>query len=215
MHRTLVVGSLVSATTLAHADEPVRTVDGDSLGVVTFSTGSARLAERALDRLEDIAVWHAEHPDSLLFIEAQPSRGGSARANLRISQRRTDAVRLALVRAGADPSRMVLVARGNDGPAPARPRVVLRASGDFVALAREQREPEIGEDARAARRTTSARRSGTAAEAGTAAGATGDPAPAGTGDPAPAGTGDPAPAGAGSAAPAAAGTTIVVVPGGG
>jgi outer membrane protein OmpA-like peptidoglycan-associated protein len=188
MQRTLVVSILLMAAS-ANADErrrsPAapqasehrRTGDGDSLAVVTFERRSTRVSDNALDRITDIAAWHADHPDSLLFIEAHDARAGSWTKNLRLSQRRTDAVREALVEAGADPNRMVLVARGDNraGGKRAKGRVVIRASGQFTELALEQRDPQIGEDARAARRATmndQRTRSGTADRGGGGAGRT-------------------------------------------
>src|SRR5690606_24815463 len=105
-------------------------------------------------------TWHQKNPNSLLIIEGHASPPGSRQANLELSQERAEAVRGALVRAGADSARMVVVAFGEDlaTDADARPRVVIRASGEFVELAREQRDPDIAEDARAAGRTTDTRR---------------------------------------------------------
>lgn len=186
MHRTLVV-SILTAAALAHAESPSPPLDTDSLGVVTFANGSTRVTPDARDRIQEIAAWHAEHPDSLLILEGHASPAGSWNSNLRISQARTDAVRSELVRAGADPARMALVAHSeNDADAADGPnrRVVIRASTAVPELAREQDDPETGEDARAEGRAIDQQRDEGASDDRTATGATG-------------------------------GTTVVVVPGGG
>jgi hypothetical protein len=186
MHRTLVV-SILTAAALAHAQSPAPPLDSDSLGVMTFANGSTRVMPGALDRIQEIAAWHVEHPDSLLILEGHASPAGSWNSNLRISQARTDAVRGALVRAGADPARMVLVAHSeNDADIAEGPnrRVVIRATNAFPELAREQRDPVTGEDARAEGRAIDQQHDEGAGDDDSAAIATG-------------------------------GTTVVVVPGGG
>jgi hypothetical protein len=166
MHRTLLASILVSATTIAYADTPTRTdaADSDSLGEVKFKRGSKRIVPAARDDVEQIAAWHADHPDAILILEGHTSREGTWNQNLRVSQDRTDAVRDALVVAGADPSRIVLTARGDNrgGSRRAAGRVVIRASGDYPMLARWQRTPTGGQDTRAARRpaTVEQRRTG-------------------------------------------------------
>lgn len=152
MHRTLVVSILISATTLASAARRPRTLEPDALGELTFALGSTQLRSSERNRIEEIAAWQADHPDSVLIIEGHASPEGSWNTNLRISQDRTDAVRSALVRAGADPARMVLTAHSENDAEEAEGtnrRVVIRAPGGLAELAREQRDPETGEDARA------------------------------------------------------------------
>jgi hypothetical protein len=190
MMRTWLVSFLICATAVAHAERPRRVADGDALGVVRFAVGSSRVSDAALDDLDEIGRWHADHPDSLLMIEGYASPAGSWNKNLRISQQRTDSVREALVEAGADPARMVLVAHSENqvDDAPPMRRVVIRANRAMVELAREQRDPEIGEDARAARRATSARR-----EVGATGGAEAAPSASG---------------------PVAGGNTVIIIPGG-
>jgi len=186
MHRTLVV-SILTAAALAHAESPAPKLDPDVLGVLTFANGSTRVMPGSLDRIQEFAAWQADHPDSLLILEGHASPEGSWNSNLRISQARTDAVRSALVRAGADPARMVLVAHSEndagDADGPNR-RVVIRATTAVPELAREQSDPETGEDARAEGRAIDQQRDEGASDDRSATGATG-------------------------------GTTVVVVPGGG
>jgi hypothetical protein len=156
MHRFIVISILASATALTNAQPRGPTPDGDPLDVVTFASGSSRLMPGAHDRIEEIAAWHAEHPDTLLYVEGHASRAGSWTRNLLLSQERTDAVRAALVRAGADPARMVLVAHSENDAGDAEGsnrRVVIRATAAVAELAREQRDPITTEDARAEGRT--------------------------------------------------------------
>lgn len=172
----MVLSSLAMVSSIAHAQ--VREADYDAVGVITFAKDSVQIDRDERKRLEDIGRAHAKNRDSLLIIEGHAS-------NLGISQRRTDAVRGALVKAGADPNRLVLVAYDVD-PVDGR-RVVVRSTSSFPDLAREQTDPVIGEDARAAGRTTAT---------------TAVPAPA-TSTPAP-----PAPSDRSA-------TTVVIVPPGG
>jgi hypothetical protein len=210
MHRLFVLSILVSSAALGHADTPTpepapraSEVEAGSSVEVTFALGSARLNERAREPVEDIAAWHADHPDGILIIEGHASPDGSSRTNLRISQQRGEAVRDELVRAGADPSRIVIVALGDDRAAEAtgtNRRVVVRASQRFPELAREQRDlqtaPPTGEDA-AARRTTEPRR---------ATGGVGTTSDAAESD---------AATGAAMDGRAGAGNTVIIVPGAG
>jgi hypothetical protein len=90
---------------------------------------------------------------------------------------------------------MVLVAHPDAEPGATTPRVRIRGMGEFTDLAREQHDPEIGEDARAARRTVPRR--DTAAPRGRAPAAPGETDEGRTEDTA-----------------KAAGTTVVIVPSG-
>jgi hypothetical protein len=169
--------------------------DPDALGVLTFTPGAQRLSPEQRNQVERIAVWQANHPDSLLVIEGYAPRRGSPSKNLRLTQDRTDSVRDALIMAGADRTRMVLVAHPDAEPGVRSPRVRIRGIGEFTDLAREQRDPEIGEDARAARRTVPRRE--VAAPRGRAPATAGETDGAMTEDTA-----------------KAAGTTVVIVPSG-
>jgi outer membrane protein OmpA-like peptidoglycan-associated protein len=138
--------------------------DGQTLGVLEFSSSSPRVKRAHEDRVKQIATWHVRNPNTLLVIESFAPRGGSRSKRLRLSQDRTDSVRDALIMAGADRNRMVLIAHPDAQPDTDSKdaRVRVRALGQYTELVSEQRDPQVGEDARAARRTVS-RRDATAA----------------------------------------------------
>lgn len=226
MNRAFLLAALVTSASVAQAKPPTRSAtadpprhtaapapkrmvaDGDSLGVVAFSRGSTQLGDAALDKVEDIAAWQADHPDSILMIDGYASRGGSSSRNLRITQQRTEAVRDALVEAGADAGRLVLVAHGADRGTQTRAgdRVLVRASVGVPDLALAQYDRARDNGTRVARRTTNDTRSaGGAARRGPGGGGAGS-ATNGAGS---ATSGSNAPTGAGSG-----NTTIVIVPGG-
>src|ERR1041385_8190138 len=113
MHRLVVLALLIA--TPAFGDD-----------TVAFTGGSTTVPAQAQPGLDALAKQQAKDPDRLLVLEAYAPSSGSARENLRISQKRTEAVRDALVRAGADPSRLVLVAHAD--------RLVDRAKGAEAAV---------------------------------------------------------------------------------
>ncbi|NVB85052.1 MAG: OmpA family protein [Kofleriaceae bacterium] len=186
MRGTVVVGLLTIVSAVAHGETRERTLDSAPLGVISFDRASARIQQEAMIDIEEAAEWQARHPEALLLLEGHTSRQGSSRRNVRISEARTDAVRTALIRAGADPERMMAVAYSD--PRSSEQSVVMRATTAFPDLAREQRSSNL-EDARRAGRALDHRAPTRPA-----------PTPAA---PAPAAT---------PAAPAPAPTTVIVVP---
>lgn len=147
--RHIVLASLfISAVALAQAP-PTPEVDGTSLATIRFRTGSSRLTDAERDQLQTVARWHAKHPDAILILEGHAAQEGSRTSNLRVSQRRTEAVRDVLVAQGANRERIVLAAYGDAAGSRARGRVVIHGNTQLVELAREQNEVETGEDARA------------------------------------------------------------------
>ncbi|HUS28720.1 MAG TPA: OmpA family protein [Kofleriaceae bacterium] len=132
MHRiglVMIVGALTSSVAGA---EPAK--GSASSGIVTFSGTSARLSPTSRETLENIAAWQRARPDALLIVDGYATRAGSRSRNLRISQQRTDVVRDALVDAGADASRLVLVAHGAENARSASTsaqRVVIRTASGF------------------------------------------------------------------------------------
>lgn len=172
MRRTLVLSILAIAPSLAsaqttRADRVEKTGDApaavaaDTQGIVRFARGSTRVNRASRAQIERLARSHGDQGGTMLIVEGHASRGGSRRENLRLSQERADAVRRILVDSGADPARIVVVAHGTPRTTDARgtgPRVVIRSTADFPELAREQRDRDVGEDARAARRAPPADR---------------------------------------------------------
>jgi hypothetical protein len=109
----------------AAADTPAHTV--------RFTPGSTNVPASADNAI--IASARAQSgSNGILVVEGYASPSGSRAGNLRLSQKRTEAVRSALLGAGADPTRIVLIAHGEerpDGGSPA-PLVVIR-SDSFTA----------------------------------------------------------------------------------
>lgn len=156
--RSLVLLAAASAGAAADTERPTRDAEPagsdpraaataavpDRIGALRFATGSTRVD------VEDAAIataveWMADHPDRLLYVEGHADRRGSRRLNLRLSQQRADAVRAALVRAGADPLRIVAAAYGEreaSGVGEASRKVVLRGSTALYSeLIQAQRSP--------------------------------------------------------------------------
>ncbi len=158
MRPTVIVGLLTIVHGLAYADEGVRTLDSAPLETIEFERSATRVQRESLGDIQAAAEWQARHPDALLVLEGHTSHAGSSARNVRISEARTDAVRTALVAAGADASRIASVAHSD--PRGSDQVVVIRATDAFPDLVREQRDPNIGEDAR--RRAQETRRAAAA-----------------------------------------------------
>jgi outer membrane protein OmpA-like peptidoglycan-associated protein len=128
-----------------------RVMRGDELvptarSTIYFARGSWRIPPAARDTIEQLADWLVDHPERLLFVEGHADRTGTWTTNLQLSQERAEQVRAALVRAGADPYRIVVTAysedRALDASARCSRRVVVHGSaeGVFEATATAQRE---------------------------------------------------------------------------
>ncbi len=157
MRRTLVVVVLAAGGSTARAqcpDEPPQQSEArsepalaESLTTVYFARGSARIGDDAHDEIRDAVEWLADHPERLLLIEGHADASGSWEANMQMSQDRADAVRDALVEAGADPVRLVSAAHSENEAvyeqAACNRRVVLRGTVQpFEELVESQREPD-------------------------------------------------------------------------
>lgn len=119
----------------------------ESLTTVYFASGSARVGDAARDEIRQAAEWLADHPERLLVIEGHADTSGSWEVNMRVSQDRADAVRDALVEAGADPVRLVSAAHSENEAvyeqAACNRRVVLSGTvAPFEELVEAQREPD-------------------------------------------------------------------------
>jgi outer membrane protein OmpA-like peptidoglycan-associated protein len=157
MRRTLVVVVVLAAggsTARAECpDEPPQQIEArtepalaESLTTVYFAPGSARIRGAARDEIRNAAEWLADHPERLLVIEGHADTSGSWETNMRMSQDRADAVRDALVEAGADPVRLVSAAHSENEAvyeqAACNRRVVLRGTVQpFEELVESQRAP--------------------------------------------------------------------------
>ncbi len=87
-----------------------------TLGDVLFETGQTDLAAAARSNLEDVVELLQSEPDKRIRIEGHTDSTGPASVNLRISQRRADAVRDELVAMGIDSDRVQTVGMGEDFP---------------------------------------------------------------------------------------------------
>jgi outer membrane protein OmpA-like peptidoglycan-associated protein len=77
-----------------------------TLGDVLFDTGKAELNSGATRKLDQLAQFLTEHPDRRVQIDGFTDSIGGDSYNLDLSQRRTDAVRSALIARGINPTRI-------------------------------------------------------------------------------------------------------------
>jgi len=77
---------------------------------VLFDVGQAKLKPGGRRAIADLARFMRQYPERRIAIEGFTDSSGSAEANRRLSERRAEAVRRALVQAGVEPAR--IVARG-------------------------------------------------------------------------------------------------------
>jgi outer membrane protein OmpA-like peptidoglycan-associated protein len=77
-----------------------------TLGDVLFDTGRAQLNPGSTRKLDQLAQFLADHPLRRVQIDGFTDSMGSESYNLDLSQRRADAVRLALITRGVDPARI-------------------------------------------------------------------------------------------------------------
>lgn len=77
-----------------------------TLGDVLFETGKSELLPTAAPRLDKLAEFLRQYPDRRLLVEGYTDAVGSEDYNLQLSQRRAEAVRMALVQRGIDPLRI-------------------------------------------------------------------------------------------------------------
>jgi outer membrane protein OmpA-like peptidoglycan-associated protein len=77
-----------------------------TLGDVLFDTGKAELNSGAARKLDQLAQFLTDHPDRRLQIDGFTDSVGTDSYNLDLSQRRADAVKMALLTRGIDPSRI-------------------------------------------------------------------------------------------------------------
>lgn len=99
---------------LASTQSPEDTFRRDAGDRIFFTDGSAALSARAAAVLAVQAEWLKRRPTLKLTVEGHADDGSSAEDNIRISERRAEAVRDRLVAEGVDGRRIVLVARGRE-----------------------------------------------------------------------------------------------------
>ncbi len=91
-------------------------VEGAQAVAVRFDTASDTPGLAAREALQPLVRQMVNNPRAILLITGHTDAAGDARTNLELSQRRAEAIRDALVEAGATPSRMTIVARGEAAP---------------------------------------------------------------------------------------------------
>jgi outer membrane protein OmpA-like peptidoglycan-associated protein len=77
-----------------------------TLGDVLFDTGRSELKSGASRKLDQLAQFLMEHPDRRVQIDGFTDSVGSDSYNEELSQRRADAVKMALINRGVQPSRI-------------------------------------------------------------------------------------------------------------
>lgn len=105
--RVLLALALLSASSLATASGPF---------TCYFESGSFRLTPLHEDILNHAVDWLRSNNATAIFIEASADRVGSASSNLRLSQRRGEAVRQGLIRRGFRPDQISVRAFGEERP---------------------------------------------------------------------------------------------------
>jgi outer membrane protein OmpA-like peptidoglycan-associated protein len=82
---------------------------------VTFASGSAELSNTAQAEIADIASALQGRSTARVALRGYADPEGDAEANQQLSEQRAEAVRVALVRAGASPAQVQVAARGETG----------------------------------------------------------------------------------------------------
>ena len=87
-----------------------------TFGDVLFDFNKAELKSNAYPNITKLAQFLQENPDRKVIVEGYTDSVGSANYNQTLSERRANSVRMALVRAGVDPARIVSQGYGKEYP---------------------------------------------------------------------------------------------------
>lgn len=87
-----------------------------TLGDVLFASGKSELKAGSAQRLDKLVAFLAKHPQRSVIVEGHTDSSGSDEANLALSQRRADAVRVYLLTQGIAASRVTAVGKGESLP---------------------------------------------------------------------------------------------------
>lgn len=105
-----------------------------TLGDVLFDLDKADLKPAGVRTVERLAQFMQEYPERRVRVEGYTDSTGSEDYNLRLSERRADAVRRALIQEGIDPSRIEVKGFGEEYPV---------ASNDTASGRQQNRRVEI------------------------------------------------------------------------
>jgi OmpA-OmpF porin, OOP family len=105
-----------------------------TLGDVLFDVGQATLRPGAVQQVNRLAMALVRHPDRRVNVEGHTDSVGSAEFNERLSQRRAETVRSALISAGVQPERITAIGLGESLPV---------ASNDNTAGRQQNRRVEV------------------------------------------------------------------------
>ena len=87
-----------------------------TFGDVLFQFGKSNLQPNSRNNINTLANYLIQNPDRKVIVEGYTDSKGSASYNQNLSERRANAVKAALVRAGVDPSRIVAQGYGKEYP---------------------------------------------------------------------------------------------------
>lgn len=87
-----------------------------TFGDVLFATNKADLKSSGLVNINKLAQFLSENPDRKVIVEGYTDATGSAAYNQSLSERRAGSVRMALVKMGVDPARIVAQGYGKEYP---------------------------------------------------------------------------------------------------
>lgn len=87
-----------------------------TFGDVLFATNKAELKSSGLVNINKLAQFLAENPDRKVIVEGYTDSTGAANYNQSLSERRAGSVRMALVKMGVDPARVVAQGYGKEYP---------------------------------------------------------------------------------------------------
>lgn len=87
-----------------------------TFGDVLFATDRADLKSSGLVNINKLAQFLSENPDRKVIVEGYTDSTGTANHNQSLSERRAGSVRMALVKMGVDPARIVAQGYGKEYP---------------------------------------------------------------------------------------------------
>ena len=87
-----------------------------TFGDVLFATDKAELKSSGLVNVNTLARYLEQNPDRKVIIEGYTDSTGTASHNQSLSERRANSVRMALVKMGVDPARIVAQGYGKEYP---------------------------------------------------------------------------------------------------